>query len=92
MTQNGQAGVVTLTQVLTQYSGLIPTFGTTDFVIDPTNSGTVYLGTSSLGIWKTTNCGSSWVHINTGNYGTDVNGGGQFSGINARTVDANGRC
>ena len=55
--------------------GEVGTYGTTDFLIDPTNSGTVYLGTSQLGIWKTTDCGASWVHINTGNNGTDVNGG-----------------
>jgi hypothetical protein len=56
-------------------SGQVGTYGTTDFLIDPTNSGVVYLGTSQLGIWKTTNCGADWVHINTGNKGTDVNGG-----------------
>ncbi len=59
----------------TNPSGQVGTYGTTDFLIDPTNSGTVYLGTSQLGIWKTTDCGSNWVHINTGNSGTDVNGG-----------------
>jgi hypothetical protein len=41
-------------------------YGTSRFAVDPVNSGTVYLGTSSLGIWKTTDCGASWVHINTG--------------------------
>jgi hypothetical protein len=56
-------------------SGKVGTYGTTDFLIDPANSGTVYLGTSQLGIWKTTDCGASWVHVNTGNKGTDVNGG-----------------
>ena len=59
----------------TNPSGKVGTYGTTDFLIDPMSSGTVYLGTSQLGIWKTTDCGASWAHINTGNGGTDVNGG-----------------
>jgi hypothetical protein len=59
----------------TNPSGKVGTYGTTDFLIDPTSSGTVYLGTSQLGIWKTADCGVNWVHINTGNNGTDVNGG-----------------
>jgi hypothetical protein len=41
-------------------------FGTNSFVVDPVNEGTVYLGTCNQGIWKSTDCGSSWVHINTG--------------------------
>jgi hypothetical protein len=59
----------------TNPSGKVGTYGTTDFLIDEASSGTVYLGTSQLGIWKTTDCGASWAHINTGNNGTDVNGG-----------------
>jgi hypothetical protein len=42
------------------------TYGAHGLAIDPTNSGTLYLGTDRLGIWKTTDCGSSWVKINTG--------------------------
>jgi hypothetical protein len=61
-------------------SGKVGTYGTTDFLIDPTSSGTVYLGTSQLGVWKTTDCGANWVHVNTGNSGTDVNGGGTVAG------------
>src|SRR5271165_6633568 len=37
-------------QVGANPSGKVGTYGTTDFLIDPTNSGTVYLGTSQLGI------------------------------------------
>ncbi len=46
--------------------GQLPTYGTNAFVVDPNNAGTVYLGTASLGIWKTTDCGSSWIKVNTG--------------------------
>jgi hypothetical protein len=50
----------------------------TALAVDPVNSGTVYFGTSpggltnpTLGIWKTTDCGANWVHVNTGtNSGT----------------------
>jgi hypothetical protein len=44
-------------------------YGVNEFVTDPLNHGTVYLGTSSHGIWKTSDCGASWVHINTGRNG-----------------------
>jgi len=40
-------------------------YGTNAFVVDPEHTGTVYLGTSGLGIWKTTDCGATWTHINT---------------------------
>jgi photosystem II stability/assembly factor-like uncharacterized protein len=50
----------------TSANGQIGTYGTNAFVLDPSNAGTIYLGTSSLGIWKSTDCGSIWTHINTG--------------------------
>ena len=59
----------------TSASGLLATYGTNAFVIDPNNSATVYLGTSSLGIWKTTDCGATWVHINTGANGAGIDQG-----------------
>ncbi|HEV8246256.1 MAG TPA: hypothetical protein VGP93_10835, partial [Polyangiaceae bacterium] len=43
--------------------------------VDPNNPGTVFLGTSHQGIWKSTNCGGSWVVISTGVNGIVVNGG-----------------
>ncbi len=49
--------------------------GPTLFVLDPSHPGTVYLGTSSLGIWKSTDCGSTWVHINTGQNGAVLDAG-----------------
>ena len=55
------------------------TYGTNAFVLDPNNSGTIYLGTSSLGIWKTTDCGGSWVHINTGTSAKEVDAGRNWS-------------
>jgi hypothetical protein len=50
-------------------------YGTNAFVLDPTNYATVYLGTSGMGIWKTTDCGATWVHINTGTHGAELDTG-----------------
>jgi hypothetical protein len=54
--------------------------GTSAFVVDPLDSGTVYLGTdSNHGVFKTTDCGASWVHINTGRHGMDLDNGRQWT-------------
>jgi photosystem II stability/assembly factor-like uncharacterized protein len=51
------------------------------FGLDPQNAGTVYLGTDSYddghskGLWKTTDCAASWVHISTGRNGDAIDGG-----------------
>jgi hypothetical protein len=47
-------------------NGPTSTYGAHYFAIDPNNSGTIYLGTSSLGLWKTTDCGATWTHVNVG--------------------------
>jgi hypothetical protein len=39
---------------------------------DPLNAGVVYVGTNSEGIFKTTDCGSHWVKINTGQLGASL--------------------
>jgi hypothetical protein len=71
-------------------AGAKGTYGTNAFVLDPNNSGTVYLGTSSLGVWKTTDCGGSWVHINTGTNAKEVDAGRNWSMVidptNSQTV------
>jgi hypothetical protein len=35
-------------------------------VLDTHTPSTVYLGTCDYGIWKSTDCGSTWTNINTG--------------------------
>jgi hypothetical protein len=43
------------------------------YALDPRNAGTVYLGTITHGIWKTTDCGATWAGpINTGKTGKDA--------------------
>ena len=46
-----------------------------DFRIDPQNSATVYLGTANQGIYRTQDCGSTWVKINTGTNGDIIDNG-----------------
>lgn len=54
-------------------------FGTNAFVIDGSNSANITLGTDGIGIYRTTNCGSSWTHINTGQNAAALDGGTQWS-------------
>jgi hypothetical protein len=62
---------------MTGSTGLVPTFGAHSVALDPLHPGTVYLGTASLGIWKTTQCGagSSWTHVDTGTLGSVLDAG-----------------
>jgi hypothetical protein len=54
-------------------------YGANAIIVDPTDTATVYLGTSSQGIYKTTDCGSTWVHINTGTNGDQLDKGRQWT-------------
>jgi hypothetical protein len=49
--------------------------GTFAMAVDPVNQGTVYAGTLFQGVWKTTDCGSSWTLIPSGDNADDVNRG-----------------
>jgi hypothetical protein len=46
-------------------------------LVDPHNPATVYLGAGSegLGLFKSTDCGANWVHINTGMNGSELERG-----------------
>src|SRR5262249_50938820 len=44
---------------------------------DPQNAGTIYLGTFKQGLWKSTNCGTTWSQLNTGTNSTTMSGGVQ---------------
>lgn len=54
-------------------------YGVHSFVIDPQNTATIYLGTSAQGIYKSTDCGASWEHIDTGTNADVIDGGRQWS-------------
>ena len=51
------------------------TYGTGAFVLDRKNPGTILLGTSSLGLWKSIDCGSTWAHVDTGTNAAAIDGG-----------------
>jgi hypothetical protein len=59
----------------TTANGQMGTYGVAAFVLDPLNAGTIYLGTSSLGLWKSVDCGSTWVHIDTGQNAAVIDAG-----------------
>jgi hypothetical protein len=61
------------------WSGANATYGAHFFSLDPNHSGTIYLGTSALGIWKSTDCGATWAHINTGTAGSALDTGRNWS-------------
>ena len=54
-------------------------FGVQAIGLDPTVDGTVYLGTCKMGLWKSTDCGSTWARINTGKNGATLDLGAQNS-------------
>jgi hypothetical protein len=58
-------------------TGLVPTYGAHSVALDPLHPGTLYLGTASLGFWKSPDCGfaSSWVHVDTGTLGSVLDAG-----------------
>ena len=43
--------------------------------VDPHNLGTVYAGTLFQGVWKSVDCGATWIPIATGSNASDVNRG-----------------
>jgi hypothetical protein len=60
-------------------TGQKSTYGAHLVTLDPVTSGTLYLGTDSMGLWKSTNCGAAWTKINTGKNGTVLDGGRQWT-------------
>jgi photosystem II stability/assembly factor-like uncharacterized protein len=64
------------------------------FIEDPINSGSVYVGTGNVdnlwganGVWKTTDCGSTWEKIATGTGSDLVNNGRQWAWLADPTQD-----
>jgi hypothetical protein len=50
----------------------IATYGAHYFALAPSAPGTMYLGTSSLGLWRSTDCGAHWVLADGGGSPVDV--------------------
>ena len=49
------------------------------FAMNPLDPAVVYLGTCNQGVWKTTDCGASWIHVNTGKNGGALDAGRQWT-------------
>jgi hypothetical protein len=49
------------TNITPPVSGISSTYGTTHLAIDPSSHGVLYETVDTLGLWKSTNCGASWV-------------------------------
>src|SRR5258706_1958344 len=49
------------------------------FVMNPQDPAMVYRGSCNQGIWRTTDCGATWVHINTGKNGATLDAGRQWT-------------
>src|ERR1700722_961365 len=56
-------------------------YGIENVVVDPVNLGTVYVGSCQYGIYKSTDCGSTWTHVNTGMNGSILDNSRQWTFI-----------
>jgi len=50
-----------------------------NILVDPVHAGTVYVGTSKTGIFRSTNCGKDWTKIDTGTGAAAIDSGGQWT-------------
>ena len=56
--------------------------GTTEQIrVDPMKSGTIYLGVHNKGLHKSTDCGATWSHVNTGRNGPLLDHGSWWSTV-----------
>jgi fibronectin type 3 domain-containing protein len=66
------------------YGGVLVT------LVDPNNSGTIYATTYQNGMYKSTDCGATWVKTNTGRNGSMIDGGRIWSAVidpvNSQTI------
>lgn len=49
------------------------------FAMNPQDPATLWVGTCNQGIWKTSDCGASWTHVNTGTNGNVLDSGRQWT-------------
>lgn len=57
----------------------VSNYGMSTIVTDPNNSGTIYAGSDGSGIFRSTDCGSTWVHVNTGTLGDEIGKGATYT-------------
>lgn len=66
-------------------------FGAHAFVIDPQDTATVYLGSSGQGIFKSTDCGATWIHVSHGDVDQGRNGSMVIDPIDSQVLYTDGR-
>jgi hypothetical protein len=54
-------------------------YGTLAFVLDPQRPSTIYLGTCQYGVYKSTDSGATWTHINNGRNGAVLDNSRQWT-------------
>ncbi len=54
-------------------------YGVGAFVVDPSNYANLYLGTCEMGVWKSSDCGASCTHVNSGKNGGALDHGRQWT-------------
>jgi len=59
--------------------GIMPCPYGGEFVMNPLDPSVLYVGSCNEGIWKTTDCGSTWNHVNTGKSGEALDTGRQWT-------------
>jgi hypothetical protein len=60
---------------------------TTALIADPFEDGTVWLGTTDGGLFKSTDCGANFVHVSTGTLADEMNGSGGLLSMAVDPVD-----
>lgn len=50
-------------------------------MVDPFDVGVLFVAADSHGLFKSTNCGATWIHVNTGMGGTSLDEGSVVSGV-----------
>jgi hypothetical protein len=66
---------------------VISEFGIHQVVVDPKDPRVVYLGTDDLGIYKSEDCGATFVHVDTGTLGAEIDTGSTLMALDP--VDTN---
>ena len=62
-------------QDITPAAAIGKNFAVSNVLFDPVNVGTIYAGTDHAGLWKSTDCGSTWVKADTGRDADILDGG-----------------
>lgn len=86
----GTAGVwekITPPELIGENGLVASEFGIHQVLVDPKDPRVVYLGTDDLGIYKSQDCGGTFVHVDTGTLGAEIDTGSTLMALDP--VDTN---